>query len=275
MDKIILKKDGLWVSEWDGDKKKHVVSRLLTDNQLFFCAWNRPLEIKGTVRLKDLIAYLQTLEPLMLDIIGRIVGANFDDYLKQDLTPARDPDRKSKLKCIEIFKYYELSNQHDIDNWDFQDCAVSAHGIGAPWEEGCEDVPLEKRGNSYAIEFTAWKYLMNLPLRLKESTQITTATWKRQKPKRMGFKRKGSKKFERGLSWVSDKTVDNYKQQVVKVSYTLGEFFQGLFDELCFFEAPDVRDAREKEIIGRYEKVKERDPEDDDYSELVSEPIEE
>lgn len=270
MDRIILKKDGLWTSEWDGDKKKHVIERLNTDTHLFFCAWNRPLEIKGTVRLKDLIAYLKTMEPLVLDIIGRMVGANFPDYLKEDLTPVRDPDRKTKLKFIEIFKYYELAN-HDIDTWDFQDHAVSAHGIGAHWEEGCEDVPLEKRGNSYAIEFTPWKYLMNLPLRFKETTQITTATYKRQKPKRMGFKRKGSKKFERGLSWVSDRKIDSWKHQDVKVTYTVAEFFQGLFDELCFFGTPSTRDEHEKELISRYEKVKDRDPEDDDYSELVEE----
>jgi hypothetical protein len=268
LDKVILKKDGLWTSEWDRDTKKHVVERLNTDTHLFFQAWNVPLEIKGTVRLKDLLAYLKTLEPLVLDIIAKMTGANLEEYMKEDLVPERDPDRKSKLKYIEVYKYYELTN-YDIETWDFTDHAVSAHGIGSPWEDGCEDVPLEKRGNSYAIEFTPWKYLLNLPLRLKLTTQITKTIYVRQKPKKMGFKRKGSKKFERGLSWVSDRKISKWEHQDVSVTYTLAEFFDGLLDELCFFWTPAKRDKEMNTLNERVESIK--DSKDSDYSELVEE----
>jgi hypothetical protein len=131
---------------------------------------------------------------------------------------------------------------------------------------------LEKRGNSYAIEFTPWAYLLNLPLTMKETVAVSRHRWKKQKPKRMGFKRKGSKKFERGLSWVSDKTTDKYENEDVRVTYELSEFLYGLFNELCFFWSPVSRDKKEKELLGRYEKVKGlKDGDEDNYSELVEE----
>jgi hypothetical protein len=273
MDKVILKRDGFWASEWDEKKRKHKVRKIDTTTHLFLQAWHSRLEIKGKVRLKDLVAILKKFDPLVLDLVAKLCHANLEEYLKEDLLVAkRDPDRKSKLTAIEVYKYYELSNYTDLEMFDMQDHTVSAHGIGAPWEEGCQDVPLEKRGNSYAIEFTPWAYLLNLPLTMKETVAVSRHRWKKQKPKRMGFKRKGSKKFERGLSWVSDKTTDKYENEDVRVTYELSEFLYGLFNELCFFWSPVSRDKKEKELLGRYEKVKGlKDGDEDNYSELVEE----
>jgi len=270
MDKVILKKDGLWASEWDSKKKKEVRTKLDTTTHLFLLAWHTPLKIEGKVRLKDLAAYLKSFDPLVLDLVAKLCHANLAEYLKDEhLVPKRDPDRKTKLHAIEVYKYYEMSNYDDLEKWDMQDHTVSAHGIGEPWEEGCEDVPLEKRGNSYAIEFTPWAYMMNLPLTVKETVTLCKHRWKKQKPKRMGFKRKGSKKFERGLSWVTDRTTDGFENTDVRVTYQLGEFLYGLFNELCFFVDPVRRDIKEKELMDRYEETK--NASEDDYSELVEE----
>jgi hypothetical protein len=260
LDRVILKKDGLWTKEWDRDTKKNVTDRLNTDTHIFFTAWNTPLEIKGKVTLRDFLEYLKTLDPLILDMIGKMVGANFEEYFKEPLVSEKDPDRTSKLVAIEVYKYYEMSN-HDLENWDFTDHAISAHGIGAKWDQG--------KGDSYAIEFTPWKYLLHLPLRMKEKTTITKTIYKKQKPKRWGFKKKGSKGFERGLSWMMDRKIDKWEHIDIKVTYTLGEFIDGLFDELCFFWTPATRDKNEKELMGRYEDCKTADP--DDFSELVEE----
>lgn len=270
MDKVILKKDGLWCKEWDGKKKKYRTWKLDTTTHVFLSAWHCNLEIQGKVRLKDLAAYLKTLDPLVLDLVAKLCHANLEEYLKDDLLVSkRDPDRKSKLTAIEVYKYYELSNYDDLDKFDMQDHTVSAHGIGAPWEDGCQDVPLEKRGNSYAIEFTPWAYLLNLPLTMKRTVVLSRHKWKKQKPKKMGFKRKGSTKFERGLSWVSDRTTDGFENEDVRVTYELGEFLYGLFNELCFFWSPTRRDEKEKELMDRFEETK--NASEDDYSELVEE----
>jgi hypothetical protein len=270
MDKVILKKDGFWASEWDGKKKKYKTWKINTTTHLFLEAWHHGLEIKGKVRLKDLVAVLKKFDPLVLDLVAKLCHANLDEYLKdENVVAKRDPDRKSKLTAIEVYKYYEMSNYNDIEKWDMQDHTVSAHGIGAYWEEGCEDVPLEKRGNSYAIEFTPWAYLLNLPLTMKQTVVLCKHKWKKQKPKKMGFKRKGSKKFERGLSWVSDRTTDGYENTDVRVTYELGEFLYGLFNELCFFWSPNRRDEKEKELMKSCEDAKNAKPED--FSELVEE----
>ena len=262
MDKVILKKDGLWTSEWDGKKKKHVVQKLDTTTHIFLTAWYSRIEIKGKVTLKDLARYLKTLDPLVLDFVGKLCNANLEEYLRDELlVPKRDPDRKSKLTAIEVYKYYELSNYDDLKSFSMQDHTVSAHGIGEKWEQG--------EGNSYAIEFTPWCYMMNLPLTMKETVVLSRHRWKKQKPKRMGFKKKGSSSFERGLSWVSDRTTDGYENEDVHVTYTLGEFLYGLFNELCFFWDPARRDEKEKELLDRYEESKNAKPED--FSELVEE----
>lgn len=260
MDKVILKKDGFWTSEWDGKKKKNVVQKLDTTTHLFLEAWHTSLEIKGKVTLRDLATYLKSMDPLVLDLVAKLCHANLDGYLADDLlVPKRDPDRHSKLTAIEVYKYYELSNYSDIKKFDMQDHTVSAHGIGTKWEQG--------EGNSYAIEFTPWCYMLNLPLTVKATVSLSRHRWKKQKPKRMGFKKKGSKKFD--FSWVSDRTTDKHENEDVGATYTLGEFLYGLFNELCFFWSPARRDEKEKELMDRYEECKTAKP--DDYSELVEE----
>lgn len=262
MDKVILKKDGLWTSEWDGKKKKNVVQKLDTTTHLFLEAWHVSLEIKGKVTLRDLTKYLKSMDPLVLDLVAKLCHANLDDYLADDLLVSKkDPDRSSKLTAIEVYKYYEMSNYSDIDKWDMQDRTVSAHGIGAKWEQG--------EGNSYAIEFTPWCYMLNLPLTVKSTVVLCKHKWKKIKPKKMGFKKNGSNSFEKGLSWVTDRTTDGYENQDVQVTYTLGEFLYGLFNELCFFWSPARRDEQEKELMDRYEECK--DAKSEDYSELVEE----
>jgi hypothetical protein len=278
MDKVILKKDGLWTSEWDGKKKKNIVRKLDTTTHLFLEAWHTRIELKGKVTLRDLAKYLKSMDPLVLDLVAKLCHANLQEYLTDDLlVPKKDPDRQSKLTAIQVYKYYELSNYSDIKKFDMQDHTVSAHGIGEEWPLSPGEKPPKtkeekaKRAkcNSYAIEFTPWCYMLHLPLTMKETVALCRHRWKKQKPKRMGFKKKGSTEFERGLSWVSDRTTDKYENEDVGATYTLGEFLYGLFNELCFFWSPSRREEQEKVLMDRYEKCKTAKP--DDYSELVEE----
>lgn len=266
MDNIILTKDGLWTDEWVFDKVKdegdYVRTKLILDNHLFFAAWNGPLTIEGEVTLTDLVKLLKSMHPLVLQFIGVVCGANLEVYLNQDLTPVPDDDDGSKLKYIEVYKFYETCN-YDGKTWEMSE-SVSAHGIGAPWEEAFEgqykDTPVEDRGRAYALEFTHWSKLMNLPIRLLNPSSLSTTTYKKlDKPKKTGFFDKDGN--IRGEGWTRDTEYVGTETKEMEVTYTLGDFFNGLFNELCFFWTPDKREEKEAEIKDRVEDCKNPDAE--------------
>lgn len=266
MDNVILTKEGLWTDEWVYDKEKeegeYVRTKLMLDTHLFFAAWNGPLTIEGDVTLSDLVKILKSMDPLVLQFVGVVCGANLDAYLDQDLTPVPDDDDGSKLTHIEVYKYYETSN-FDGETWDMTE-AVSAHGIGAPWQDAYEgqykDTPVEERGNSYAIEFTPWNKLMHLPIRLLNPSTLSTTTYKKlDKPKNTGFfDKEGNLK---GKGWTRDTEFVGCEIKKVEVNYTLGDFFNGLFNELCFFSTPSRRQEKEYELKERVEDCKRPDAE--------------
>jgi hypothetical protein len=259
-DHVILTKDGFYTEEWDRDKGDYTREKLPLDNHLFFSAWNTTFQIEGPVTLKDFVEILKQMDPLILQFVGFVTGANIEAYLEEDLTPIPDDDDRSELQFIEVYKYYESDN-YNIDHWTMES-HVSAHGIGGPWADAYpgDETPVEKRGNQYAIEFTPWNKMMHLPIKLKETVNFTTTTYKkREKPRKTGFFDKQGKMH--GEGWTSDVEHVGWDNKEVVVTYTLGEFFDGLLDELCFFWTPDVRSEKEQDLKEASEEAKQPDAE--------------
>lgn len=275
-DKVILRKDGLWVEEWDRSKKRSHIFRLPEiPSDAILMAWNDGLEIQGTVRLRDVVKYLmQPLNHTMTRMISRLTGANLSEYFaalkKDDLENVSKKEHKvddAKLVAIEVYKYFELSNADDVKRWDFDWKGLSAHGISAPDKEG---------NHVWAIEFTPWEELMHLPLRLRTEASIEKITYAKQAPRRVGFVKKGSKTISPGTGWIQDKRIVKRESFPVEVSYTLGEFFTGLFDELCFFWTPVKRQEEQEELLRRSNEVDEakNDPKKrDKWYEMKSFPL--
>lgn len=262
MDSIILKKSGFWSREWSKSSGKYDLLLVSMQQPKNVCmAWNVPITIQGQVRLKDLLGVLAKAGSATIDTIGRLTGANLAAYLKEPLVPVRDPDRYSRLKFVEVFRYYELDNYDTIDGWELSG-SVSAHGVGKPWDDdSCKDVPVEDRGCSYAIEFTPWKYLLNLPLRLQNPVYLGTTTWRKTEKRKVGFVKKNGKQSGKPL-FETDRKLVKMERREIAVSYTLGEFLYGLFDELCFFHTPQRCEEESALLKKKLDDAKSAGPED-------------
>jgi hypothetical protein len=240
MDSVILKKDGFYSKTWDYNEKKkkgkYLIDKLSTSYFTFFEAWNSSLKIEEVVTLKDVAVILKNMDNEVLTVVENLCCSNLKDYLAKDLTPKKDPDTHAKLKCIEIYKIFEKDNYDDINKWELTH-HTSAHGLGSNWKEG--------KGNAYAIAYTDWSYLLNLPIKLNTTGTLCTTTWKKVK----------KHKILNGLS-VSDRKHVSYKQEDVETYFTVGEFFTGLLNELCFFSSPLVRERNVEELKKRLKEVK-------------------
>lgn len=232
---ILLKKDGLWLREWEERKWQSCPMSLHPED--FFPHWNDPFEIKGRVTLQNLVDnVLLKLHPQTRLIVDSITDANLEDYLRpEQLVPKRE--RKCEVKGIEVYKTFELSNFREVKEWDFEEGNVSAHGLGKG-EEG-----------PFAIEFDPWAHLLHLPLSLQTTAKLCTSTFKKCRPK----------KLIKGWGLTSDRESVSYENQEIFVSFTLGEFFCGLFNELCFFSCPSRRNAQKANLMATIEELEEKE----------------
>ena len=240
MDEVMLKRDGFWTREWFRDRRKDVTAKLPLDLR-FFEAWNTPFTIQGRVRFKDVVSILKQMDAQALSVLAMITGANLPAYLSEDLVPVRDPDRSSRLRFIEVSKYYQVDNQA-LDHWKME-TSVTACGVG---EKERDDK--NPRAGSFALTYTDWKYLLNLPIRLCPTAQHCTTKWKKARRHVIARSMNGKPLF-----WSSVAGDGKPRILQTRATYSLGDFFNGLFDDLCFNWTPADRDAFLKLVLQQRE----------------------
>ena len=237
--------------------------------EFFFYNCNTPFSIEGTVTLLDLIKILSKMNAEELHALSTIADANLAPYLidfADSPDPIPDTDDFGKLTAIQVYKILELSNYSSCTDVFDMEMYSSAHGIGEIWAESMKEVTegrttLEdvKNCNCYAIEFTPWQKMLDLPITIKEFVNYGEIVWKKVKPKEwkigvVGSKKKHSMgKIDREI--VNRDEMRKGSSKKIRTQLTLREFFHGLFNELCFFGSPNTRKEQSDVITDRMKDV--------------------
>jgi len=267
-DKIVLKREGIFGESWSKRVEDYVISGIRAggrkEGEFLWQNRNVDLKVEGDVTLLDLIKILAKMNVEELHALSQLANANLAPYLidfANNPTPIPDTDKFGKLTHIEVYKTVEFDNHESGDNlYDFT-VSTSAHGIGEVWEDVMKEVTsgttkLEdaKACNSYAIEFTPWQQMLDIPIRIRPETYYTEMIWKKCKPRALEFGIIGSKRKVK-MGMMERDLVERKNDKKVRSTMTLAEFFTGLFNELCYFGAPTSRDSQMNVIKGRMNNV--------------------
>lgn len=267
-DKILLKKEGLFGESWSKKVEDYVISGIRAggrkEGEFFWQNRNVEFKVEENVTLLDLIKIMAKMNVEELHALSQLGDAHIAPYLidfADHPDPIPDEDTFGKLTHIEVYKTVEFDNHESgEDVFDFS-VSTSAHGKGEIWEDCMKDVrsgktKLEdvKECNSYAIEFTPWQKMLDLPIRIRPETYYTEMVWKKCKPRKLEFGVVGSKR-KVSMGMMERDLVERKNDKKVRSTMTLSEFFTGLFNELCFFGAPAERKTQMDVINGRVKDV--------------------
>lgn len=260
---IILNKHGLFKSHWDNEINDDVIegmhSRWSNDGSFFISNWNEFFEIEEGVLFKDLVDLLLSLSDEEIHILSSLADANLKNYI-DDVRENPDPITPSDTRnteYIEVYRSFEIDNYDTLDDtYKIGSDYTCAHGVGKPWDdEHSMTLPPEERGNVYAIEFVPWQELFHMPVKIRKEIYYRETEWVKTEPRDMEFGVLGSdRKVSLGIT---DRAPKNFITRKVTGHMTMGQFFHGLFNELCFFSSPVSRQEQSDVLSERIEEVEE------------------
>ena len=255
---VILNKTGFFLNsskknkktkEWESFSKK-----INTKSSIeLLTYWKHEIKIGNGVLTGDFFHILEDMDSALLTTIEMLTDSNW----KKNLVGWKDPvEVKDPLDFVEVYKYVDISNHHDLDNPDFE-IYPSCHGIGKPWEgESMNGVSEEdrKRCNTYAIEFLQWKELRAIPLRIAPKMQFGEIVWKKGKKTKESDDGLG-KLFKKWKMNIPPRDIDKRITREFNYTLSVGEFFEGIAGELCFFSTPENRKQQMDVLNERVESV--------------------
>lgn len=204
--------------------------------------------------LFDLVKQLTWMNDSEIDALEVLSDANikpFIDNLKENVVKSCE----TSLKGIEVYKQVELDNYETCDDVYKLTTYTSAHGIGDRWDGVDENV---KGCNTYAIEFTPWQDMFNLPITIAKECVIERHTWKvREQPENFILEGTDGSFIDFG-PMKKTCVLDTKDPQMITYDMTMREFFHGLFDELCFFGSPQTRSDKQDELVQTMKDVDEQ-----------------
>lgn len=240
MPRVSLTKE-FFVRHFHDEKSKRIDT--FNGIELVSC-WSLPFSIEEGVTFGDLLLLLKTADPSLITFIAMATNCNLEPFLN-DTRPASKPGQSDyeNLLAVEVAKYYELSNYDDIDTFVMHSDS-SCSGLGK--DEKGQDI-------NYALEFTPWKELEPLPLRISNKSRLSKITWTKCEPHSVGTTLDGD-----DLLWKSDREfVSNDSTDILSTDMTLGEFFSCLLNELCFFGSPEDAAAQMGKLNEAFQSVSE------------------
>lgn len=222
MHDIVLKKSGFWV----GDV-------LLSDELDILNAWNCQFLLED-ITFGDVLDYLRSLNNYSLEVISKLVNANISAYLCDVVNP---DGIETEIESIEVKKYFEISDYYGPLDIQTEICAC---GLG--------------NNETYGLEFTSWDKLKHIPVKLGNPCNMVTYHWEKCEPRGVC---KNSKTGE--FLFETDRELVTTVKSEVNVTYTVGEFLIGLFNDLCFFGTPEEAQDQFDTIVSRIDEIKRKD----------------
>jgi hypothetical protein len=219
---ILINKTGFYSKEWVYDEQAGEGSFVITPCQpgCSLCIlkyWNADLEL-DEITLQELIVLLRQNGQTTIKFLEHLTDCNITPFLHEiDESYEKQPDDCSIEYIrvglvVETIKYRERGQ---VNNKAELTIFPFADGKGKPTKESVD---------TYGLEFSHWGSLKDLPIKIQNTVDLCQI----------------------------DESVLN-EPSIIPCNYVLsmGEFFTGLFNELCFCGSPDIRD-------GRLERLKEQ-----------------
>lgn len=181
----------------------------------FLSFWNVVLTIDEDVLFEDVINILkEAQEKDTLVVIEMITQSSVEPFLKETDNKA---EANSDLSHLEISKHYEIKDYRDqkVSEWTE---SVRCSGVYKEPKKCSETGHVD---TCCSVGFTSWAELMKLPIKLAPTAEIQ--------------------------KWHKDPKITT--EYTVETFYTMGDFFLGLFDELCFDGSPAGREERKEELM--------------------------
>lgn len=179
--------------------------------------WNKPIEMVEDITLEDLANFISQDDTCVL-LLELLTNSSITPFLEEIKTDCEPSDT---LSCIEISKFWEYRSykKGTPEFYEALDC------VGVYKEPRTSSNFPEHTDYVCALDFTPWNMLKHLPIRLSNEGEIISH--------------------------------NPYKKEKVKVYFTVRDFFQALFDELCFHGDPEYRDGRIEDMKNRIKEVEE------------------
>ena len=246
---VVLRQDGFYSKDWDPKTKGYdeVLIDLSSPEMTLLAHWNSFFEIEGQVILADLVRLLRMMSQPLRIVVGKIAQANIDAYIAPEETMAIAGD--DHLAFIEVYRGIDIDVQPDGSR-EFS-ASESAHGVlKTPM---CDPHDPMLTYSTVAIEFTPWSQLISVPIRVKQKTSMTTTFYRlcTEEEKKRDVELYGKHSAE-------SVTLDRWEEQDIEITFSLGEFFSGIFDELCWFSSPARRDRESDNLTGLAEEARTR-----------------
>lgn len=183
---VIINKKGIFVREWNSDKKKWFRKRA-KKNQV--CSYLRhACNIEEGTTLGDIFNAVDKYQLLKFVISSYAQCSAIDEFHEQATWPAPEKEDKQPLTHLEIFWYvddvkpfskkikHKGGNKETIHSADFE-LNVGFHGIGAnPDEEEREKRPTV----SYSVSYSPMYELEHLPVILDKTFEVYDWKTKRE-----------------------------------------------------------------------------------------------
>lgn len=252
---IKLTKKGFVRSEWNKEDKEY--DTFLVQGLDVISQWMYGVEIEKGVTLGDLVKIFEEDDEL-LSFVEVLTDCNIRAYMASLYEPLVAKEEESKdekcspLTSIEVYAYVEVDNYHKEDKFPQLNYNIGCHGRSTiPYRDTKSFGEDAKDNFTWAIEFTPWNKLRDLPLVLEETGKLIELKWISK-----GKPRVFLKQFP---EMTSNRKLQKSKQTEVLISWTLGQFFHALFNELCFCGSPigakdmiDELNERVKDIEKEY-----------------------
>lgn len=246
MARVRLTKKGLILQEWDGEKRQY--DQVHLHGLEIIQSWHDGVDIDPDVTLGDLIENTLNDDGVMT-FVEMVTRSNIRGYVPSMYESLPEEAEEHTLTAIELYSYAELDN-YDSDV-KFPTLVVNrgCHGYS---DKGWKDpnFPESKENHTWAIEFTPWAKLRDLPIRIKMEATLTTNKWVSKGKPRPLFK---------GIPdlGVSNRMLESWESTDVTIDqWTFGDVMQTLFDELCFCGGPIQAKKMMDDLKGRIEEIK-------------------
>lgn len=242
MSRVSLTKDFfLRHNEYEGEQPKKIDT--FTNIELVAC-WSLPFSIEKEVTFGDLLRLLKTADESLITFIEMATDCNLKPFLKDERPSREIPEgmEHEKLIAVEVARTYELSN-YDLGTHVMQ------------VQDYCSGIGKDPDGQeiNYAIEFTPWIDLVDLPLRISNKSRLHKVEWEKVEPHPIGKTMDG-----KDVPWMSDRGVKNTENvDILTEDMRLGDFFCALLNELCFFGSPQRAEQKSSELEEAMKDVEE------------------
>lgn len=224
MAKIVINSEGLWVHDWDSDKRETEVFRADEDRVLTHLS--ETCEIEEGTTLLDIFNMVESYEMLKIVISQYAWCSKIDEFHAQAKEPYTPKDDDEKIDYLEIYHHATISSGH-FNSYD------GFHGVGP--EPPDYEHPTESGMITYSVSYSPMYELAYLPVVLNTDFVLYG-----------------------GTTFIKGKGARTKTLCQATLNYTLLEVLHAIYDDISFMGGPEDNAAFIEDMKERVDDVKEK-----------------